>query len=162
MEKIHTSQNPRDIITKGVTREKVSSCSVSVGIQEWIWIWEIFQVQEGSEYIIYSSGGVVEISLQVEYCWLWSLIIFMIYRSFNFSDVYTPWSIYTPEVCTLLNAGVCRGEVPPLRGLGGLSPRLGGLGASGLPVGIRGRSPQIKNFLVKVYCNFIVNLDRSL
>jgi hypothetical protein len=31
MEKIHTSQNPADMLTKGVTREKLSSCSFSVG-----------------------------------------------------------------------------------------------------------------------------------
>ena len=34
MEKIHTSQNPTDMLTKGVTREKLSSCSVSVGLQD--------------------------------------------------------------------------------------------------------------------------------
>ena len=34
MEKIHTSQNPADMLTKGVTREKLSSCSVSVGLQD--------------------------------------------------------------------------------------------------------------------------------
>jgi hypothetical protein len=28
--------------------------------------------------------------------------------------------------------------------------------------GVRGRSPRRKNCLVNVYCNFIVNLDRSL
>jgi hypothetical protein len=33
-EKIHTSQNPADMLTKGVTREKLSSCSVLVGLQE--------------------------------------------------------------------------------------------------------------------------------
>jgi hypothetical protein len=33
LEKIHTSQNPADMLTKVVTREKLSSCSVSVGIQ---------------------------------------------------------------------------------------------------------------------------------
>jgi hypothetical protein len=33
LEKIHTSQNPTDMLTKGVTREKLSSCSVSVGLQ---------------------------------------------------------------------------------------------------------------------------------
>ena len=32
-EKIHTNQNPADMLTKGVTREKLSSCSVSVGLQ---------------------------------------------------------------------------------------------------------------------------------
>ena len=34
LEKIHTSQNPTDMLTKVVTREKLSSCSVSVGLQE--------------------------------------------------------------------------------------------------------------------------------
>ena len=33
LEKIHTSQNPADMLTKGVTREKPSSCSVSIGLQ---------------------------------------------------------------------------------------------------------------------------------
>jgi hypothetical protein len=33
LEKTHTSQNPTDMLTKGVTREKLSSCSVSVGLQ---------------------------------------------------------------------------------------------------------------------------------
>ena len=34
LEKIHTSQNPADMLRKGVTREKLSSCSVSIGLQE--------------------------------------------------------------------------------------------------------------------------------
>ena len=34
LEKIHTIQNPAYMLTKGVTREKLSSCSVSVGLQE--------------------------------------------------------------------------------------------------------------------------------
>jgi hypothetical protein len=34
LEKIHTNHNPADMLTKGVTREKLSSCSVSVGLQE--------------------------------------------------------------------------------------------------------------------------------
>jgi hypothetical protein len=78
------------------------------------------------------------------------------------SRVYTPSSIYIPEVCTLFHAGECRGGVPPLRGLGGPSSRLGGLGESGPLAGVRVRSPRWKIFLVNVYCNFIVNLDRSL
>ena len=149
------------MLTKGVTREKLSSCSVSVGLQDWRWRWEICQVQEGSKSNIYSSSGVVEISLQVGDCWLWSLIIFLMQRSFAFSRVYTPWSIYTPEVCTLFHAGECRGGVPPLWGPGGLSPWLGGLGERCPPMGDLGWSPQRKNCLVNVYCNFIVNLDWS-
>jgi hypothetical protein len=34
LEKIHTRQNPADMLTKGVIREKLSSCSVLVGLQE--------------------------------------------------------------------------------------------------------------------------------
>jgi hypothetical protein len=33
LEKIHTSHNPTDMLTKGVTREKLSSYSVSVGLR---------------------------------------------------------------------------------------------------------------------------------
>lgn len=33
LEKIHTSQNPTDMLTKVVTREKLSSFSVSIGLQ---------------------------------------------------------------------------------------------------------------------------------
>ena len=33
LENIHTSQNPAGVLTKVVTREKLSSCSVSVGLQ---------------------------------------------------------------------------------------------------------------------------------
>ena len=33
VEKIHTSHNPVDMLKKGVTKEKLSSCSVSIGFQ---------------------------------------------------------------------------------------------------------------------------------
>ena len=33
LEKIHTSQNPTEMLTKGVTREKLSSYSVSIGLK---------------------------------------------------------------------------------------------------------------------------------
>ena len=33
LEKIHTSQNPADMLTKVVTREKLRLCSVSIGLQ---------------------------------------------------------------------------------------------------------------------------------
>jgi hypothetical protein len=33
LEKIHTSQNPPDILTKGLMRDKLSSCSISIGLQ---------------------------------------------------------------------------------------------------------------------------------
>jgi hypothetical protein len=45
---------------------------------------------------IYNNGGVVEISLQVGDCWLWSLIIFLIQRSL-FSAVFIPHEVFTPQ-----------------------------------------------------------------
>ena len=33
LEKVHTSQNPADMLTKVVTREKLSSCSFSIGLK---------------------------------------------------------------------------------------------------------------------------------
>jgi hypothetical protein len=33
LKKIHTSQNPADMLKNVVTREKMSSCSISVGLQ---------------------------------------------------------------------------------------------------------------------------------
>jgi hypothetical protein len=68
------------MLTKGVAREKLSSYSFSVGIQEWRWRWEIFQVQGGVQSSRYNNSGVVVISLQVGDCWFWSLIIFVIQR----------------------------------------------------------------------------------
>jgi hypothetical protein len=65
-----------------------------------------------------------------------------------------PGILYTPP-----HGGVA-GGLSPLLGSGGSSPR--GPGESGPPRGGSGRSPRRKNFLVNVYCNFIVNLDRSL
>jgi hypothetical protein len=78
---------------------------------------------------------------------------------FYFQPCLYPMKYLHPRsMYTLPRGGVQRGGTPSVRG----GYRLGGLGASGLPAGVRGRSPQRKNCLVKVYCNFIVNLDRSL
>jgi hypothetical protein len=33
LEKIHTSQNPADMLTKAVTKEKLEGCSTSIGLQ---------------------------------------------------------------------------------------------------------------------------------
>jgi hypothetical protein len=49
--------------------------------------------------------------------------------------------LHLGKVYILFHAGECRGGVPPLRGSGGPSPRMGGLGASRPPAGVRGRSP---------------------
>jgi hypothetical protein len=56
-----------------------------------------------------------------------------------------PGRMYTPP-----HGGVCRGGFPPW-----------GLGEKG-PDGGSGVKPPKEKFLVNVYCNFIVNLDRSL
>jgi hypothetical protein len=90
---------------------------------------------------------------------------------FYFQPCLYPMKYLHPRsMYTLPCGGVQRGGTPSA-GSGGLSPWLGGLGASGPPtgvrgqhplMGVRGRSPRRKNFLVNVYCNFIVNLDRSL
>jgi hypothetical protein len=34
LEKIHTNENPMDMFTQEVTREKLSSSSISVGLQD--------------------------------------------------------------------------------------------------------------------------------
>jgi hypothetical protein len=71
---------------------------------------------------------------------------------------------------TLPRGGVQRGGTPsagsggsirPAGGSGGKRAPSGGSGAASLDGG-SGAKPQSKNCLVKVYCNFIVNLDRSL
>jgi hypothetical protein len=74
------------------------------------------------------------------------------------SCLYPMKYLHPKSIYTLPCGGVQRGDTPSA----GSIPWLGGLGASGPPAGVRGRSPRSKNCLVKVYCNFIVNLDRSL
>jgi hypothetical protein len=56
-----------------------------------------------------------------------------------------------------------KGSIPPAGGSGGKRAPSGGSGVAS-PDGGSGAKPpkQKKNCLVKVYCNFIVNLDRSL
>jgi hypothetical protein len=68
---------------------------------------------------------------------------------------------------TLPRGGVQRGGTPSAGSGGSIPPAGGSGGKAGVqgqrpPMGVRGRSPQSKNCLIKVYCNFIVNLDRSL
>jgi hypothetical protein len=77
--------------------------------------------------------------------------------------------LHPRSMYTLPRGGVQRGGTPSA-GSGGSIPPAGGSGGkrapSGVrgqpPAGVRGRSPRSKNCLIKVYCNFIVNLDRSL
>jgi hypothetical protein len=65
--------------------------------------------------------------------------------------------LHPRSMYTLPRGGVQRGGTPSA-GSGGAIPLAGGKGQAG----VRGRSPRRKNCLVNVYCNFIVNLDRSL
>jgi hypothetical protein len=62
--------------------------------------------------------------------------------------------LHPRSMYTLPRGGVQRGGTP--------SAGSGGSEGKGPPAGVRGRSPRRKNCLIKVYCNFIVNLDRSL
>jgi hypothetical protein len=78
---------------------------------------------------------------------------------FYFQPCLYPMKYLHPRsMYTLPRGGVQRGGTPSA-GSGGAIPPAGG---SGGKVGVRGRSPRRKNCLVNVYCNFIVNLDRSL
>jgi hypothetical protein len=70
--------------------------------------------------------------------------------------------LHPRSMYTLPRRGVQRGGTPSAGSGGDIPPRMGGLGASEPLAGIRGQSPRSKNYLVKLYCNFIVNLDRSL
>jgi hypothetical protein len=69
--------------------------------------------------------------------------------------------LHPRSMYTLPRGGVQRGGTPSA-GFGGAIPPAGGSGGKRAPNGVWGRSPQRKNCLVNVYCNFIVNLDRSL
>jgi hypothetical protein len=54
--------------------------------------------------------------------------MFLIQRSL-LSAMFIPHEDFTPQKYVHSSMGECRGGVPPLWGLGGLSPRLGGSGA---------------------------------
>jgi hypothetical protein len=60
---------------------------------------------------------------------------------FYFQPCLYPMKYLHPRSMYTLPRGECRGGVPPLQGLGGLSPRMGGLGASG---GSREKPPKEK------------------
>jgi hypothetical protein len=85
--------------------------------------------------------------------------------------MFIPHEVFTPqEVCTLFHARECKGVVCRSTGSGGAFPSAGGSGGKRAPSGGSGAAspdggsrakPPKKNFLVKVYCNFIVNLYRA-
>jgi hypothetical protein len=77
------------------------------------------------------------------------------------SCLYPMKYLHPKSMYTLPRGGVQRGGTPSA-GSGGAIPPAGGSGGKRPPTGVRGRSPRRKIFLVNVYCNFIVNLDRSL
>jgi hypothetical protein len=81
---------------------------------------------------------------------------------FYFQPCLYPMKYLHPRsMYTLPRGGVQRGGTPSA-GSRGAIPSAGGSGGKRAPSGGSGRSPRRKNCLVKVYCNFIVNLDRSL
>jgi hypothetical protein len=69
--------------------------------------------------------------------------------------------LHPRSMYSLPRGGVQRGDTASV-GSGGSIPPAGGSRGKRAPAGVRGRSPRRKNCLIKVYCNFIVNLDRSL
>jgi hypothetical protein len=77
--------------------------------------------------------------------------------------MFIPHEVFTPQKYVHSSTwGSAEGGTPSA-GSGGAIPLAGGSGASGPPTGVQGQgAPRRKNFLVNVYCNFIVNLDRSL
>jgi hypothetical protein len=79
------------------------------------------------------------------------------------SAVSIPHEVFTPQKYVHSSTrGSAEGGYP-LCGSGGSIPPARGSGGKQAPSGgVRGRSPRRKNCLIKVYCNFIVNLDRSL
>ena len=69
--------------------------------------------------------------------------------------------LHSRSMYTLPRGGVQRGGTPSA-GSGGSIPPAGASGGKWAPSGGLGAKPPKKNCLVNVYCNFIVNLDRSL
>jgi hypothetical protein len=92
---------------------------------------------------IYSSGRVVEISLQVGYCWLWSLIIFLIQRSL-FSAMFIPHEYFTPHKNVHSSMWGIVGEVTPLVGFGGKWAHGEGLGDNVSRWEFKGEAPKGK------------------
>jgi hypothetical protein len=73
--------------------------------------------------------------------------------------VFIPHEVFTPDKYVHSSTrGSAEGGTSSA-GSEGAIPLAGG---SGGKQGFRGEAPEEKNLLVKVYCNFIVNLDRSL
>jgi hypothetical protein len=79
-------------------------------------------------------------SLQVGGCWLWSLIIFLIQRSF-LSAVFIPHEVFTPQKYVHSSTqGSAEGDTPSA-GSGGAIPPAGGSGGKRAPSGGSGANP---------------------
>jgi hypothetical protein len=82
-------------------------------------------------------------------CWLWSLIIFLIQRSL-LSAVFIPHEVFTPQKYVHSSMrGSTEGGYPLCGVWGGYPPRLGCLGASRPPAGVRGKIPPKEKFPCK-------------
>jgi hypothetical protein len=94
----------------------------------------------GPEFIFMHFSGNLSASPK---CWLWSLIIFLIQRSF-LSTIFIPHEDFTHQK--------------------NVHSSMWGSAEGGYPLcGVHGQAgPRRKNFLLNVNCNFIVNMDRSL
>jgi hypothetical protein len=81
---------------------------------------------------------------------------------FYFQPCLYPMKYLHPRSMYTLPRGGVQGGGTPSAGSGGAIPLARGSRGKQAPSGVRGQSPRRKNCLVNVYCNFIVNLDRSL
>ena len=133
LEKIHTSQNPADMLTKVVTKEKLRTCSVSIGLQGWRWRWKNSQVQRGvivqqmkQQWSCYNHSPSGRLLCVEHDC----------SKVFCFSRMYTLGSLYTPP-----HRGVQGGLIPPTGVQGGRSPPAGGSGDQWSPSGGSGAMP---------------------
>jgi hypothetical protein len=89
------------------------------------------------------------------------MIIFLIRRSL-FLVVFIPHEDFTPQKNVHSSMWGSAGGVTPPAGSRVAIPLAGGSGGKQAPDGGSGAKPRRKKCLVKVYCNFIVNLDYSL
>jgi len=90
---------------------------------------------------MYRNDGVFEISIQVGDCWLWSLIIFLIQRSF-LSAMFIPHEVFTPQKYVHSSTrGSAEGGYPLYGVRGGYPP---GWGQAGPQRGFGGEAPEEK------------------
>ena len=70
LEKIHTNDNPTDMLTEVVTREKLNSSLASVGLLDWTWIKE-----QQSPGWFDSVGAPSGISIAIGSVFKWEIVV---------------------------------------------------------------------------------------